>query len=134
MLLSCVLVVLLGLTRLGSGQNQDFITLKATCYADRMLVSLLTSEPFEGLLYARNYPSSCRVSGGQYGQPGLPPGQPAAGQPVTQLMLTPHECGIKFGITRKGIEGVMEAEIYVQHDSFVQQVSRGEFSETLWSV
>lgn len=94
------------------GQTQDFVTLKATCYPDsRILVSLQTSEPFEGLLYARNHPSSCRVEG-----------QPALLQPVTQLMMTPQECGIRLGLRSKGYEGVSEAEVYVQHDSFVQQV------------
>ena len=45
--------------------SSDYLTLEATCSpsTDEILVSLKTSEPFEGLFYSRNHPSSCRVAG-----------------------------------------------------------------------
>jgi hypothetical protein len=47
-----------------SGDDGNFMTLKADCgRPDQIVVTLRTSEPFEGLLYSRNHASRCGVAG-----------------------------------------------------------------------
>ena len=57
------------------------MSLSADCLQDRILVTLDTLEPFYGLLYSRNHPSTCRIGGN---------GHKRTSMDMLQLM----ECGI----------------------------------------
>ncbi len=59
--LSVLLLSSVASVRGGSSSNNNFVTVRATCGADGGIdVTLATSEPFEGLVYARSNPSTCR--------------------------------------------------------------------------
>ena len=75
----------------------------AACWPDRIVVTLDTLEPFDGLIYSRNHPSDCSALGNR--------------QLSTTLVMMRGTCGIKEG----------RVDLYVQHDSFVQQVIDEQF-------
>merc|ERR1719367_2481332 len=114
-LLGC-LVLCLSLARGDGGGNNNFMTLRADCSDPyRVVVTLRTSEPFEGLLYSRNHASTCGVAG------------VGASNPVTTLVMDPERCGVEFSENGGGGGPVRKVDVYVQHDSFVQQVIDEQF-------
>ena len=87
--------------------ESNFVDLRAECdqATGAVRAILETTEPFHGLLYSRNHPSTCRTDG--------------AGGGITVLEMTPdRQCGIDFGDWYS-----RSVDVYVQHDSFVQQVN-----------
>lgn len=88
--------------------NDQFLSLRATCLPDKITISLRTQDPFDGLIYSRNFPSTCRVAGSQQ-------------SPVTTLIMEAERCGIQ---TRS--DG-REVDLYVQQDPIFQQVIDEQF-------
>ena len=43
----------------------NFMTLSTQCTNDHIVVNLTTQEPFQGLIYSRNHPSTCGANGAQ---------------------------------------------------------------------
>ena len=103
--------------QLQQNDHQPHMTLKAQCLPksenkNEIIVTLYTAEPFYGLFYSRNYPSSCSIAG--------------ENSPSTSLVMQGDKCGFRE-VVRHGQEGVREVDIYIQHDSFVQQVIDEQF-------
>ncbi|TRY68867.1 hypothetical protein TCAL_05077 [Tigriopus californicus] len=88
--------------------NDQFLSLRATCLPDKITISLQTQDPFDGLIYSRNFPSTCRVAGSQQ-------------SPVTTLIMEAERCGIQ---TRSHVR---EVDLYVQQDPIFQQVIDEQF-------
>ena len=85
---------------------------------------MLNSAPFP-VLFLLNLPSNrSRNHASQCGVAGVGPSNP-----VTTLVMDPERCGIEFGAAAAGErdddgrrgQPAREVDVYVQHDSFVQQ-------------
>lgn len=104
------IVIITAMCHMGDGaaNSRRYMTLQAECTDNGLIVaSLNTMEPFSGLIYSRNHPSSCRVAGDNASP--------------TVLVMQDQACGFRVE-TRRGQAGVREVDVYVQQDSLVQQV------------
>ncbi len=115
--LNVIIVLSAAAVGVASAETDNYLTLTADCSrTDAITVHLRTSEPFEGLLYSRNHASSCGVAG--------------VGGPLTTLVMHGEGCGVEHAARDAG--NIREVDLYVQHDSFVQQVIDEQFLVQCW--
>ena len=90
---------------------------------------MLNSAPFP-IPFLLNLPSNrSRNHASQCGVAGVGPSNP-----VTTLVMDPERCGVRFGERDIGSsrgQPPREVDVYVQHDSFVQQGGGGYSIETI---
>ncbi|XP_045622939.1 uncharacterized protein [Procambarus clarkii] len=90
-----------------SALSNKFVGVTSKCSRGSLTVEVRTEESFSGSVYARGYPSRCRVMG--------------TGTTITSLTVPAQKCGVKVIDDELG-HHTYELLVYIQFDKWVQQV------------
>ncbi|KAG7162853.1 hypothetical protein Hamer_G023272 [Homarus americanus] len=90
-----------------SALANKFVGVTSKCSHGSLTVEVRTEEAFFGSVYARGYPSRCRVMG--------------QGTTTTSLLISAQKCGVKVIEDELG-HHTYELLVYIQFDKWVQQV------------